>query len=247
VTFEDTTCKCEMPRAGSSSRLVVVMFGAPGSGKGTQCSRIARLLKTPHISSGDILRQHATKLRADEREVLTYGGLVSDELVFSLLLKRIGAPDCSSGFILDGFPRTVAQVNLLERHLCTSGALRFDRVVIQLLVGRASLLQRLSGRRLCTTCGAVFNIGLMNLSSEICPIDGASLIRRADDRDEVVTERLQLYERQMASILNYYSSTTTILAINGDNPVDVVTSEILDVLALVLPCQIDEDRTKSNL
>jgi adenylate kinase len=218
---------------GENCSLVVIALGAPGSGKGTQCTKLAELLHIPHICSGDMLRAHLranSKFGGKAKEAIARGGLVADDLVLSLVFQRISAMDCAGGFILDGFPRTVEQAQALDGHLFyKSEGGRFSRkIVLQLVVRNASLLKRLSRRRVCPTCASVFN-GNADASSkqESCIFDGSQLVTREDDSEEAITRRLQIYEQQTLPILCYYAGCMEIVKVDGDQPVDAVTAKVL--------------------
>ena len=184
----------------------LILFGAPGSGKGTQAKLLAgRCVKGPHISTGDILREHVQRgddLGFGVAAIMASGQLVPDELVSRLVRERIGRPDCRNGFILDGYPRTVPQAKLLAGMLDGRG---FDCVVIHLKVDYNKVIARLSGRRLCPQCGALYSVAPNAPTiSEVCDYDGARLMIRDDDREEVVRERLETYAKQTLPLLTYF-------------------------------------------
>jgi adenylate kinase len=196
----------------------VILFGSPGSGKGTQ----ARLLKEqcvkgPHISTGDMLRQHIE--RQDEigrqiRELMKSGMLVPDELVNQLVADRIQAPDCAEGFILDGYPRTLNQAAMLRKLVEANG---IESAVVHLVVDYDRLVARLSGRRQCPVCGTLYNLATNPPRvDEKCDLDGAALVTREDDRESVIAERLSQYEHQTRPLLDYFhSSGVPMFAIKG--------------------------------
>jgi adenylate kinase len=184
----------------------LILFGAPGSGKGTQAKLLRqRCLEGPHISTGDILREHVRQgdeLGREVAAIMAAGQLAPDELVARLVEKRIGREDCAKGFILDGYPRTVTQARLLNGMLAGLGV---GRVVVHLKVDYNKIIARLSGRRLCPRCGALYSVAPNSATiSEFCDYDGARLIIREDDREEVVKERLETYERQTLPLLEYF-------------------------------------------
>lgn len=218
---------------GENRSLVVIALGAPGSGKGTQCTKLAELLQIPHISSGDMLRAH---LRANSsfggkaQKAIAHGRLVDDNLVLSLVFQRISAMDCAAGFILDGFPRTVEQAQALDAYrFYKSKGSRFGReIVLQLVVRSASLVQRLSGRRVCPSCASVFNVNADASGREAsCVFDGSQLVSRTDDCEEAIARRLQIYEQQTLPILSYYAGRVEIAQVDGDQPADAVTAQVL--------------------
>ena len=187
------------------NRFCLILFGPPGSGKGTQSKLLRQTLRWPHISTGDMLRDHVQ--RQDElgrqiADIMQSGKLVPDDLVNKLVEKRIAMPDCDQGFILDGYPRTVPQAGILEQLL---RRLDFEPLVIYLEVDYNKIVARLSGRRQCPNCGALYS--LASNAPEIqalCDYCGAPLAIRDDDREEVIRERLDAYERQTRPLLDYF-------------------------------------------
>lgn len=184
----------------------IILFGAPGSGKGTQ----ARLLREqcvngPHISTGDMLRQHIAsgdEIGARSRDMMKAGRLVPDDLVNRLVEQRIQQPDCRSGFILDGYPRTVNQATELRRMAADFG---MDPSVVHLLVDYERLVARLSGRRQCPVCGTLYSLKTNPPKvAGVCDLDGAILVTREDDRESVIRERLRQYELETRPVLDYF-------------------------------------------
>ena len=184
----------------------MILFGAPGSGKGTQ----ARLLREhcvngPHISTGDMLRQHIAsgdEIGLRSRDMMKAGRLVPDELVNRLVEQRIQQPDCRGGFILDGYPRTVNQATELVRVAAQFGV---DPSVVHLLVDYEKLVARLSGRRQCPVCGTLYSSKTNPPKlAGICDLDGAVLVTREDDREEVIRERLRQYDLETRPVLDYF-------------------------------------------
>jgi len=188
------------------SRLCLILFGAPGSGKGTQAKLLKQSLGLPHISTGDMLRERVA--RRDElglkvESILQSGGLVPDVTVNALVADRVEQPDCKPGFILDGYPRTVSQAEILAAEVLTSRGIR--TVVVYLRVDYNVIVARLAGRRQCPVCGALYSLSPNAPTvSEVCDYDGSKLVVRDDDREEVVTERLTAYDRQTAPVLEYF-------------------------------------------
>lgn len=184
------------------SRMCLIMFGAPGSGKGTQAKLLCESLGVPHISTGDMLRERIARNDALGQEVegiLQAGGLVSDEIVNRLVAERIEHPDCAAGFILDGYPRTVNQAKVL------TGVPTIAPLVVYLKVDYNVIVARLAGRRLCPGCGAVYNVSREGQAVlKVCKNDGIKLMIREDDREEVVRERLKAYETQTTPVLKYF-------------------------------------------
>ena len=186
------------------SRLCLILFGAPGSGKGTQAKLLRQALALPHISTGDMLRErvrHGDELGLQVSRILQSGGLVPDETVNKLVEERINQPDCAKGFILDGYPRTVAQAKLLTRLLEPLG---MSVALVYLKVAYNVIIARIAGRRQCPACGALYGLSANAATPpEVCGHDGWQLVIRDDDREEVVKERLKAYNHQTAPVLEY--------------------------------------------
>jgi adenylate kinase len=181
------------------NRICLIMFGAPGSGKGTQAKLLSEALGVPHISTGDMLRERIARkdaLGLQVEGILQAGGLVSDEIVNRLVAERIEQPDCAAGFILDGYPRTVNQAKVLTE---VPG---IAPLVVYLKVDYNVIVARLAGRRLCPVCGTVYNLSREAL--KVCKNDGSKLMVREDDREEVVRERLRAYETQTRPVLQFF-------------------------------------------
>jgi adenylate kinase len=185
--------------------LALVLFGSPGSGKGTQSKLLTRELGIPQISTGDMLREHVRKRNAVGTAVeakLKAGILVKDEVVNALVEERLAQPDAARGFILDGYPRTQAQAETLRRMLAARG---IHGVVIHLVVDYNVIIARLTGRRQCPVCGTLYNvISKPPKVPGVCDLDGAKLVVREDDREEVIRERLEAYEKQTRPLLDYF-------------------------------------------
>ncbi len=214
----------------------IILVGPPGAGKGTQAKKIAEVYGIPQISTGDILRANVaqgTELGKKAKEIMAGGGLVPDELVNAMVANRLKQNDCARGCILDGFPRTVVQAEWLDDHLKdkffdSNTGRAVPPIVIQVKVGYNDLLQRLTGRRSCPTCGRIYNVHYQPPSVDgVCDLDGSELLLRPDDREEVITERLKAYDRQTMPLVDYYQKSGRLKTINGDQPIDAVMTEIL--------------------
>ena len=215
----------------------VIVLGPPGAGKGTQCSRLAQALEVPHISSGDILRAHIrsdTKLGRRVQECIKQGGLIPDNTASEAVLQRIEKDDCESGFVLDGFPRTLQQAQALETRLyrTTSHAESGYRTwVIRLVVSDHALLKRLSARRTCPVCASVYNIETRpSLKPGVCDRDGSRLETRVDDQKQAILKRMASYRGETLAVEDYYSQRGWFLNIDGDRPADIITAEVLGLI-----------------
>jgi len=234
----------ERERAGASSMAEqvlrnigpIVLLGPPGAGKGTQSKRITEHYHIPQVSTGDLLREHVkqgTALGQQVGELLANGELVSDHLVCDIVAWRLREPDAQRGFVLDGFPRTQKQAAWLDSFLkfefFESGKwAAWLPIVVRIQVDYNKLLLRITGRRTCPTCGTIYNVySKPPRVDEICDLEGAKLIIRDDDRDEVIRERLETYERQTKPVAEYYERLGRLVTIDGDQPVDVVTASVL--------------------
>ena len=188
--------------------MALVLFGSPGSGKGTQAKLLVKSLGIPQISTGDMLREHIRSGDAVGQTVestMRAGSLVSDELVNQLVEDRLAQPDCARGCILDGYPRTGQQAEVLMGFL---GRREMEEVVIHLVVDYNVIIARLAGRRQCPVCGSLYNaISKKPRVAGVCDLDGAGLIVREDDREPVVRERLAAYERQTRPLIEYFRET----------------------------------------
>jgi adenylate kinase len=180
----------------------IVLFGSPGSGKGTQAKLLEQCLHVPHVSTGDMLRARGAAVGQSVVATIKSGALVSDDLVNQMVEERLSRGDASSGFILDGYPRTRAQAG----HLCGWLDERGIReLVIHLIVDYNVIIARLTGRRQCPICGTLYNmVSHPPKADELCDLDGAKLVVRDDDSESVIRERLEAYERQTRPVLDYF-------------------------------------------
>jgi adenylate kinase len=217
----------------------IVLLGPPGAGKGTQSKRIMERYLVPQISTGDILRQNVvqgTDLGVAAKAVMARGELVSDDLVCEMVRLRLKEPDCKRGYILDGFPRTAAQAGWLDAFLDDqlfdkSRATRAWPIVIRLDVDYNQLLLRISGRRSCPTCGRIYNVHSQRAHvNEVCDVEGSKLVTRNDDRLEVIGPRLAAYQELTTPVADYYQRTGRLHTVNGDRPVDEVSTEIFRII-----------------
>ena len=211
----------------------LVLLGAPGSGKGTQAQKLRDDRGIPQVSSGDLLRDavaRGTDLGKRAKAAMDAGELVSDEIVLGLIRERLGRPDAAKGFILDGYPRNVAQAGALEALLAEIGQ-PIDAVVL-MDVDPKALFNRLTGRRSCPKCGKVFNVYSSpsklgdrcdNHPGEEAPL----LVQRADDNEDVIANRLKVYEAQTRPLVEHYRGKGLLRVVNADQPVDAVYAEFL--------------------
>jgi adenylate kinase len=211
------------------TRLNLVILGKQGAGKGTQCSRLATTYAIPHVSTGDILRgavKAGTALGRLVAAVLESGALVSDDLVIKLVEERFDEADAQKGALLDGFPRTLAQAEALERILGDDGV----KLCINLEVPTELVIARLSSRRVCQECGAIYREGDVAEISGTCEKCGGDVIQRADDRPEAIQKRLEVYERDTEPLLSFYDTRGLLATVNGDQSPDDVTTAIQTVM-----------------
>jgi len=211
----------------------VVLFGAPGAGKGTQAALLATRWGVPHVATGDAFRRAVaagTELGQLARGYMERGELVPDEIVNGVVAERLGEPDSRQGFILDGYPRTVAQAEALATWM---GARDWHlTAVVDLVVPEEELVQRAAGRRVCRQCGANYHLRYRPPQREgHCDVCGGELMQRADDRPETVRQRLQVYRRQTEPVLGYYRSRGLLVVVDGSGPVPEVTEAILQAVA----------------
>jgi adenylate kinase len=214
--------------AAVEAALDLVLLGPVGAGKGTQARRIARAHHVPHIASGDLLRSHRdreTELGHEARTYMDRGELVPDELVITMIVNRMREPDANHGVLLDGFPRTLTQAEALDRELEEEG--RLLKMALYLEVPVDTLIRRAAGRWTCRTCQATYNYEVNPpWQNGICDLDGGSLYQRADDRLEVVTERISVYLRDTVPVVDYYRQRGILRTIDGTSDIDSVASAI---------------------
>ena len=206
----------------------IVLLGAPGAGKGTQAARISQEYCIPHISTGDILREavrQGTQLGRTAESYMTKGELVPDEVVIGIVAERVRQADCQDGFLLDGFPRTVAQAEALDRVLREQG--RDLNAVISVDVDEAEVVRRLGSRRVCAGCGAIAG---SNVTAKECEACGGALIVRPDDQPEAIRRRLQVYREQTEPLIDYYFASGMLHQVPAVGTVDEVFERIRRVL-----------------
>ena len=208
--------------------LNLIMLGAPGAGKGTQAERFARERGIPKISTGDILReavQTGTPIGLRAKAIMDRGELVSDDVIIGIVKERLDRPDTAAGFILDGFPRTVAQAQALEGLM--NG--RSPLIVIDIDVPEKELVRRLASRLVCAQCGANAT-ARAETSSLTCGTCGGEMVQRADDNEAVVLERLEVYKKKTMPLLDYYRARQTFRSVNGAQPPERVAADLATVV-----------------
>lgn len=214
-----------------------ILLGAPGSGKGTQAKIISNLLKIPHVSTGDALRSEIAKkseLGLKVAGILAAGELVSDELVDAIVASRLAQPDASSGYILDGYPRNIAQANQLARIL--SSLKHPAPIAVYIELPETELLRRILGRLSCSKCGSIFHqVFNAPKASMICDNCGATLVQRKDDTEETVKTRLAVYRQETAPLLSFYSQSGRLITVNGLQAISDITRDIGTALKVERP------------
>ena len=198
----------------------IIMLGAPGAGKGTQAKMIAEKYGLPHISTGDIFRaniKNGTELGKEAKEYMDKGLLVPDELTVRLLLDRVAQDDCKNGYVLDGFPRTIPQAEVLDEKLSELGE-KVD-YAINVDVPDENIVNRMSGRRACLNCGATYHIVSIPPKKEgICDVCASALVLRDDDRPETVQNRLKVYHEQTQPLIDFYEKKGVLRSVDGTLP-----------------------------
>ena len=210
----------------------IIMLGAPGAGKGTQAKMIADKYGVPQISTGDIFRaniKNGTELGMEAKKYMDQGLLVPDELTVRILLDRVAQDDCKNGYVLDGFPRTIPQAEVLDSELTKLG----DHIdyAINVDVPDENIVKRMSGRRACLTCGATYHIEHVPPKKEgICDVCGSELVLRDDDKPETVKNRLNVYHEQTQPLIDFYTEKGVLKTVDGTVPMEEVFAAITAIL-----------------
>lgn len=218
--------------------MYIIMLGAPGAGKGTQADILSKEMNLPHIASGDLFRQaleRKTKVGLLAKNYMDKGELVPDEVTIKMILERINQPDCASGCLFDGFPRTLHQAKVLDKAIKEQGKSIDKAIYIE--VPNEELVKRLSGRWLCRTCQAPYHTtGSPPKTPGKCDKCGGELYQRSDDKEETVKERLNIFFVQIGPILDYYQKQNKLIRVNGNLGIQGVAREIISALkAPMLP------------
>ncbi|EXF27979.1 adenylate kinase [Finegoldia magna ALB8] len=210
----------------------LILLGPPGAGKGTQAKRVIEEFDIPHISTGDIFRKNIkekTELGQKVEGLLAEGKLVPDELTIEIVWDRLDQEDCKNGFLLDGFPRTIPQAEALDEGLAKRG-LKLDRV-LNIDVDKDSLVKRLSGRRVCPSCGASYHIDNNPTKVDgICDACQTPVIQREDDKEETVLDRIKVYDSQTKPLVDFYNKQDLVFTVDGTLPIDEITNKLVTEL-----------------
>ncbi len=213
-------------------RRPVILMGPPGAGKGTQAKQLAERYGVPHISTGDMFREHVrrgTELGLKAKAVMDRGELVPDEIVVAMIEERIGRPDCAVGFVLDGFPRTVPQAISLDELFGRAG--RPEPVVVRIELDPAAVLRRLTGRRVCKVGGEIYNIyDHPPKTPDCCDKDGGELVQRDDDRVDVIQDRLAAYREHTEPVFEYYRRRRAVVELDGSASPQAVTRTLVETI-----------------
>ena len=210
----------------------IIMLGAPGAGKGTQAKQIAAKYEIPHISTGDIFRaniKEGTALGMEAKSYMDKGQLVPDELTVKILLDRVSKDDCKNGYVLDGFPRTIPQADVLDKAVSELN----DKIdyAINVDVNDDNIIRRMSGRRACLNCGATYHIVNVPPKKEgICDTCGSELVIRDDDKEETVKARLLAYHEQTQPLIDYYNNKGILKEVDGTKDMNDVFADIVNIL-----------------
>ena len=210
----------------------IIMLGAPGAGKGTQAKMIADKYGVPHVSTGDIFRaniKNGTELGMEAKKYMDQGLLVPDELTVKILLDRVSQPDCKNGYVLDGFPRTIPQAEVLDKALAELGE-SID-YAIDVDVPDENIVKRMSGRRACVSCGATYHVVHVPPKKDgICDRCGSELILRDDDKPETVKNRLDVYHKQTQPLIDFYTKKGVLKTVDGTVDMQDVFKAIVAIL-----------------
>ncbi len=213
----------------------IILLGPPGAGKGTLAKDLCKELRIPHISTGDLFREAVaagTELGKVVRDILASGKLVPDEIVNRVVVERLSKDDCSNGFILDGYPRTIAQAEFLENVL--SGEGKAIDSVIYLQISEETVVRRLTNRRICPKCGRIYNmLSMPPKHDELCDICQVKVVIRDDDKEDVVRNRYKVYEQSTQPLVDFYRNRKLLIRVDSDCEHEVLLRNVLNTLAKV--------------
>ena len=219
--------------------LIIILLGPPGSGKGTQAKRLSKEFNIPQISTGDLFREHmaaVTPIGLEAKEFMSKGQLVPDEIVLGMLFDRIAKEDCSKGYLLDGFPRTVAQADQLFARRKDAGVI----LAISLEVPDEVIVKRAAGRVVCRQCGAIYHReNAPPKNGTICDLCGGEVYRRADDEEKVVRERLRVYHELTQPLIHYFQERKLLTSIDGSGAPEFVNAQIKEEVAKLFVHKLD--------
>ena len=210
----------------------LIFLGAPGAGKGTQAREVSKAFSVPQVSTGDILRdavKNQTPLGLAAKQKMDAGQLVPDEVVCGIVAERIGQPDCQRGFLLDGFPRTLNQAEFVDRALLERGF--GNPLVLNICVDLELLMKRLTGRRTCASCGAIYNVHFSpSKQPDVFDKDGGKLLQRADDNESTIRQRLVAYENQTQPLIDYYRRKGLLYDVDGNAGPEAIAQGLVSYL-----------------
>lgn len=209
----------------------IILLGPPGAGKGTQAKSISNRYSIPHISTGDIFRKNIsenTPLGIEAKTYMDNGQLVPDEVTINMVKDRLQEEDCKNGYLLDGFPRTVSQAEALQNFIEDRGE-SLDTALL-IFVPRDFILERMTGRRVCPSCGASYHVKFNPAKDGKCELCGSDVVQRKDDTAETVEERLDVYEKQTQPLIDYYKKKNLLSQVDGTKAINEVFEEICDIL-----------------
>ena len=213
----------------------IVLLGPPGAGKGTQAKSISNRYSIPHISTGDIFRKNiseGTPLGIEAKSYMDKGQLVPDEVTINMVKGRLTWEDCKNGYLLDGFPRTVAQAEALEGFLAERNE-KLD-TALSIEVPSSFILERMTGRRVCPSCGASYHVKFNPPTKDgVCDVCGSDIVQRKDDTEETVSERLEVYERQTQPLIDFYNNKNLLSTVDGTKAINEVFESICSILGSV--------------
>lgn len=210
----------------------IILLGPPATGKGTQAERLAVKLNVPHISTGDMFRQLAAEndpLGVEARDKYwNKGNLVPDDITIELVRKRLAKDDCKDGFIFDGFPRTIPQAEALEKMLAEEGK-KVD-FVIEIKTSDEVIIARVLARLVCTKCKKIYGLDVPPKVEGVCDVDGALLVHRNDDTEEVMRDRLEIYNNQTAPLVKFYKERNLLHSVDGEQKIDKIQEDLMELV-----------------